>query len=62
MGEEGISDVRGVRIADRDDVEERGNDVEGDEGEGMEKDGQKGIIKDCLHNIDGMLVKPGGSF
>lgn len=49
-------------MADRDDVEGRGNDVEGDEGEGMEKDGQKGIMKDCLHNVDGMLVKLGESF
>lgn len=62
MGEGGISDVRGVRMDDRDDVEGRGNDMEGDEGEGMEKNEQKRIMKDCLHNIDGMLVKPGGSF
>lgn len=33
MGEGRISDVRGVGMADRDVVEERGNDVEGDEGE-----------------------------
>lgn len=57
----GISDVRGVGMADRDVVEGRRNDVKGDEGEGMEKDGLKGIMKDCLHNVDGMLVEPGES-
>lgn len=61
MEEGGISDVRGVGMADRDVVEGRRNDVKGDEGEGMEKDGLKGIMKDCLHNVDGMLVEPGES-
>lgn len=28
----------------------------------MEKDGQKGILKDCLHNVDGMLVELGENF
>lgn len=51
--------MTGVGTANRDVVEGRENDVKGDEGEGMKNDGQKGIMKDCLHNVNGMLVDLG---